>query len=249
MTSTVDSDDLVDRLASTIQARILSGEIPSHSRLRQSTLAVEFGVSRTPVREALRKLQSTGVVVLEPNRGAVVRGTTPREVREAYLVRAELEGLAAELATAHITDDELGRLHEAQQLFRHSIEAEIEKRKSGEAAEPWSAENDWERANNIFHEVIQQAAGNRQLHATIAHLHRSFPRHLTWAALSRSSHLLGENIEQHNRILAAIEHRDPPAARTEMGAHVRAAGELVAVLLERGPQTAKPAPPSRSRRA
>ena len=82
--------------------------------------------------------------------------------------------------------------------------------------------------------MIQQASGNGQLRAAITHLHRSFPRHLTWAALSRSSHLLGENIEQHNRILAAIESRDPPVARTEMAAHVRAAGELVAVLLERG---------------
>jgi len=234
MTSTVESNDLVDRLASTIQSRILSGEIASHSRLRQASLAAEFGVSRTPVREALRKLQSMGVVVLEPHRGAVVRGTTPREVREAYLVRAELEGLAAELATAHITDDELGRLHDAQHLFRHSIEAEIERRKSGEEPAPWSAENEWERANNLFHEVIQHAAGNRQLLSAIAHLHRSFPRHLTWAALSRSSHLLGENIEQHTRILAALERRDPPQARTEMAGHVRSAGELVAVLLERG---------------
>jgi DNA-binding GntR family transcriptional regulator len=233
MSPAVQSDDLVDRLASTIQARILSGEIPSHSRLRQASLAAEFGVSRTPVREALRKLQSTGVVVLEPRRGAVVRGTTPREVREAYLVRAELEGLAAELATAHMTDDELSRLHEAQDLFGRSIQVEIEKRRSGEATAPWSAENDWERANNLFHDVIQQAAGNRQLLSAIAHLHRSFPRHLTWAALSRSSHLLGENVAQHNRILAALERRDPPAARAEMGAHVRAAGELVAVLLER----------------
>jgi DNA-binding GntR family transcriptional regulator len=229
----VGTDDLVDRLASAIQARILSGEIPSHSRLRQASLAAEFGVSRTPVREALRKLQSTGVVVLEPHRGAVVRGTTPREVREAYLVRAELEGLAAELATAHVTDEELARLHEAQDLFRRSIEAEIERRRSGEAPEPWSAENDWERANNLFHEVIQRAAGNRQLLAAIAHLHRSFPRHLTWTALSRSSHLLGENVEQHNRILAALERRDPPDARAEMAGHVRSAGELVAVLLER----------------
>ncbi|HET7137428.1 MAG TPA: GntR family transcriptional regulator [Gaiellaceae bacterium] len=231
--STVGTDDLVDRLAAAIQARILSGEIPSHSRLRQASLAAEFGVSRTPVREALRKLQSTGVVVLEPHRGAVVRGTTPHEVREAYLVRAELEGLAAELATAHITDEELGRLHEAQELFRGSIETEIERRRSGEPPEPWSAENDWERANNLFHEVIQHASGNRQLLAAIAHLHRSFPRHLTWTALSRSSHLLGENVEQHNRILDALERRDPPAARTEMAAHVRSAGELVAVLLER----------------
>jgi DNA-binding GntR family transcriptional regulator len=198
----VGTDDLVDRLASAIQARILSGEIPSHSRLRQASLAAEFGVSRTPV-------------------------------REAYLVRGELEGLAAELATAHITDEELGRLGEAQDLFRRSIEAEIERRRSGEPPEAWSAENDWERANNLFHEVIQHAAGNRQLLSAIAHLHRSFPRHLTWTALSRSSHLLGENVEQHNRIFAALERRDAPAARAEMACHVHSAGELVAVLLER----------------
>jgi DNA-binding GntR family transcriptional regulator len=234
MTSTLHSADLVDRLASTIQARILSGEIPSNARLRQAALAEEFGVSRTPVREALRKLQSAGVVELEPRRGAVVRGTTPREVREAYLVRAELEGLAAELATPHITDDELARLHDAQSLFRHSIEAELESRRSGEAAAPWTAESEWERANNLFHEVIQIAAGNQQLLRAIAHLHRSFPRHLSWAALSKNGHLLSENVDQHNRILDAVERRDAADARAQMTSHVHAAGELVAVLLERG---------------
>src|SRR5436305_3604945 len=97
---------LVDKLAATLQARVLSGEIPTGSRLRQETLAAEFGVSRTPVREALRKLQSSGVVVVEPNRGAIVHGPTAREVREAYAVRAELEGFAAEHAVAHIGDAE-----------------------------------------------------------------------------------------------------------------------------------------------
>jgi DNA-binding GntR family transcriptional regulator len=232
MTTTLGTGGLVDRLASAIQARILSGEIPSESRLRQETLAAEFGVSRTPVREALRKLQSAGIVVLEPRRGAIVRGPTPREVREAYLVRAELEGLAAELATPAIGDEEIDRLHAAQELFRHSIESVIEVRRTGGPAEPWSAESDWERANNLFHQVIQEAAGNRQLLGTIAHLHRSFPRHLTWAALSKSSHLLGENIDEHRRILDAVERRQPADARAEMAAHVRSAGELVAVLLE-----------------
>jgi DNA-binding GntR family transcriptional regulator len=233
MTSTRPSNDLVDRLASAIQARILSGEIPSEARLRQETLASEFGVSRTPVREALRKLQSTGIVVIEPNRGAVVRRPTARDVREAYRVRGELEGLAAELATQLIGDDELARLHEAQSLFRHSIETEIENRRVGREPEPWSAESEWERANNLFHQVIQEASCNRQLLSTIAYLHRSFPRHLTWAALSKNSHLLGENIDEHTRILEAIERRDPAAARTEMAAHVRSAGELIAVLLDR----------------
>jgi len=233
MTSTRPANDLVDRLATAIQSRILSGEIPSDAHLRQETLATEFGVSRTPVREALRKLQSTGIVVIEPNRGAVVRRPTARDVREAYRVRGELEGLAAELATPLIGDAELSRLHEAQALFSSSIETEIENRRSGREPQPWSAESEWERGNNLFHQVIQEASHNRQLLATIAYLHRSFPRHLTWAALSNNSHLLGENIGEHTRILAAIEQRDATAARAEMTAHVRSAGELIAVLLDR----------------
>ena len=233
MSSTLQHDDLVDRLASTIQARILSGEIPSEARLRQASLAAEFGVSRTPVREALRKLQSAGVVVLEPNRGAVVRSPTARDVREAYLVRGELEGLAAELATPQLTDEDVAKLHSAQALFRRSIESELERRRTGAQPAPWSAESDWERANNLFHQVIQEASGNRVLLASIAYLHRSFPRHLTWAALSRSSHLLGVNVDEHTRILDALERRDSVSAREEMTAHVHSAGELVASRLER----------------
>jgi len=233
VSSTLQHDDLVDRLASTIQARILSGEIPSEARLRQASLAAEFGVSRTPVREALRKLQSAGVVVLEPNRGAVVRSPTARDVREAYLVRGELEGLAAELATPLLTDEDVAKLHSAQALFRRSIESELERRRTGAQPAPWSAESDWERANNLFHQVIQEASGNRVLLASIAYLHRSFPRHLTWAALSRSSHLLGVNVDEHTRILDALERRDSVSAREEMTAHVHSAGELVASRLER----------------
>jgi DNA-binding GntR family transcriptional regulator len=222
---------LVDRLAAAIQSRVLSGEIPTGTRLRQETLASEFGVSRTPVREALRQLQSSGLVSVEPNRGAVVRGPGARELREGYAVRAELEGFAAEHAVAHIDDEQLAQLREAERLFRHSIEEVIEERRRG-VERHWSTESEWERANNLFHRVIQEAAGNRELLAAIAHLHRRFPRDLTWSALSRSTFLLEENIEQHRRILAAIELRDAAAARRAMTDHVRAAGELIARQLE-----------------
>ena len=120
MAKTEEDAALVDRLAATIQARVLSGEFASGSRLRQESLATEFGVSRTPVREALRKLQAAGIVQLEPRRGARVRGPSAREVREAYEVRAELEGLAAALAATRIRDDELRRLRDAQALFEES---------------------------------------------------------------------------------------------------------------------------------
>jgi DNA-binding GntR family transcriptional regulator len=232
MTVVHDGPGLVDRLAAAIQSRVLSGDLPSGARLRQETLASQFGVSRTPVREALRKLQSSGVVTVEPNRGAIVNGPSARDIREAYAVRAELEGFAAEQAVSRIRDEQLERLREAEQLFRHSIQGVIEERRRG-VERHWSTESEWERANNLFHQVIQEAAGNRQLLTAIGHLHQSFPRHLTWSALSQSTHLLEENIEQHHRVLAAIEARAAGEARVAMSEHVRAAGEIVAGQLEK----------------
>jgi DNA-binding GntR family transcriptional regulator len=225
---------LVDRLAAAIEARVLSGDLPTGSRLRQETLASEFGVSRTPVREALRKLQAAGVVRVEPNRGAIVRRPTPREVREAYEVRAELEGLAAELASTRIRDAELRRLHDAQELFRHSMTALLawKRRRDVDDDPPTAAHDDWIRGNDLFHVVIQEAAGNDRLRATLGDLHSSFPRDLTWIVLGESSRLLEENVAQHAAILEAIEARDPARARAAMVEHVRRAGELVTHRVE-----------------
>lgn len=233
MTATADGatgSPLVDRLAGAIQTSVLSGDVPVGTRLRQEALAEEFGVSRTPVREALRKLQATGLVELLPNRGAVVRGPSAREIREAYEVRAELEGLAAELAAGRISDRDLLRLREAQTLFRTSVETLIARRARRRA--PWKDESVWVRANDLFHQAILDAAGNDRLSDTIAELHRSFPRDLTWTALSESSRLLEENIEQHEAVLEAIEQRDPAEARRRMIEHVRSAGELVTLHFE-----------------
>src|SRR5215208_243235 len=225
-------EPLVDYLAATLQARVLSGEIPSGTRLRQEAIAREFGVSRTPVREALRQLQAVGIAHLEHNRGAVVRAPSPRELREAYEVRAELEGLAAELAAQRIRDDQLARLHEAQQLFRRSIETLVSRRRRKRDRARWRDDSEWVRANDLFHQVIQEAAGNAQLVRTIAHLHRSFPRALTWSALSESSALLEENVRQHDGILEAIEAREPLESRRRMVEHVRSAGDLIAHRFE-----------------
>jgi DNA-binding GntR family transcriptional regulator len=225
------SEALVDELATTIRARILTGEIDVGSRLRQERLAAEFGVSRTPIREALRKLQASGIVEVQPNRGAIVRGATAREIREAYEVRAELEGLAAALATSRIDDARLEQLHDAQRHFGQSIAKLV----AGGVSEGASgdANGEWTRANDLFHGVIQQAAANRRLADIVRDLHRAFPRGLTWAALSRSSRLLEQNVEEHHAILEAIEQRNPAAARKTMVAHVLHAGDLVAQHFER----------------
>ena len=222
---------LVDKLASDLQQRVLSGEIPSGARLRQSALAAEFGVSRTPIREALRKLQAAGFVELQPHRGALVRGLSPREIRDAYEVRAELEALAAELAAARIRHDQLDRLYDAQRQFADGLSATVEARAAGEGAGERQAFL-WGRANDQFHQVIQEAAGNDVLLATLTHLHRSFPRDLTKLVLSESTPLLRANVREHEEIIAALEHRDGVEARELMRRHVRHAGELVTLRFE-----------------
>jgi DNA-binding GntR family transcriptional regulator len=217
---------VVDDLATAIQTRIVTGEIPPGARLRQEQLASEYKLSRTPVREALRKLQAEGTVELVPNQGAVVRGPTVRDVREGYEVRAELEGMAAALAATWITDGHLAQLREAEELFRRAIEDAPPGPVDGH-------EGEWVRANDQFHEAVQAAAGNERLRRTISDLHKAFPRRLTWGALQADSRLMAENVEQHGEIRAAIEAREPDAARDAMRRHVLRAGELIARWVER----------------
>ena len=224
-----DAQALVDELAATIQTRILNGTIATGTWLRQESLATEFGVSRTPVREALRKLQASGLVEVQPRRGALVRRPSARDVREAYEVRAELEGLAAGLAASRIRDGELYRLRKAQTLLRHSVASLLASRARAapDQPPPTDAHDEWIAANDSFHLAIQEAAGNRRLLATLADLHQSFPRDLTWVVLAENARLLEANVAQHEGILAAIERHDPDESRRLMMEHVLTAGELV----------------------
>ena len=198
---------LVEQLVQSLEAAIASGTITVDSWLRQETLAAEFEVSRTPVREALRVLQAKGMVDVVPNRGAPVRGPTSRHIREAYVLRAELEGFAAELAARWIRDDQLRGLREAEELFQHCVEAFLSETSEAEGM-------GWMHANDLFHRAVHEGAGNSRLQDAIEDLHRGFPRNLTWSALSGDSRLLTENAEEHRRIRIAIEERDPLEARS-----------------------------------
>ena len=237
-------EQLVDQLASAIQGRIMTGDIPLGTWLRQERLAAEFGVSRTPVREALHRLEAARMLELVPNRGALVRGPSAQDIREAYVVRAELEGLAAELAARNISPAQLRELKRAEDLFRRSVDSH----KARAHVALLTAQPEWGTANDLFHEVVQAAAGNSRLTETISLLHRGFPRNLTWSALSTDRSLLLENVEQHRRIREAVESGRSKDARRLMLNHLAHAGELVANWFERA--QGQPAPgPARSNRA
>src|SRR5580700_1871168 len=115
------SDKLVNQIVERIHAKIALGEYRPGDRLRQEMLAEHFSVSRTPVREALRLLEAKGVIIQEHRHSAVIRSPSTREVRETYQVRAELEGLAAELAAQWISDNQLEDLATIHAKFVRSV--------------------------------------------------------------------------------------------------------------------------------
>src|ERR671919_2411799 len=106
-----------DDIALALAEAIVSGEIPPGSVLRQEHLSEQFDVSRTPVREALRRLAALGLVTFEPNRGVRVRMLSRDEIREAFMVRAELESLATEIATPKMSAADLAALEAAERRF------------------------------------------------------------------------------------------------------------------------------------
>src|ERR1700746_1283462 len=103
-----------DDIALVIEEAIVSGELEPGTVLRQEQLSEQFNVSRTPVREALRRLGAPGLASFAPNRGVRVRTISREELHEAFMVRAELEGLATEVAAAKMTDEDLEELDSAE---------------------------------------------------------------------------------------------------------------------------------------
>jgi len=211
---------LVDDLAERIRQRITSGDFPIGMQLRQAALASEFKVSRTPVREALRKLQAGGLITVTPNRGAVVRVPAPWEVRDAYEVRAELEGLAAERAAARITPGDIATLETANETMRKAAGRKI---KPAGGRIPATT-----GANDTFHTVILGAAGNERLAQVIQQINESFPRNVLAQVLVDDPGLRAVNVAEHDAVIAALKASDGAGARSAMRRHVLSAGEHLA---------------------
>jgi DNA-binding GntR family transcriptional regulator len=199
-----------DRVKDVILQRIVSGEYPPGSRLVETRIAQELGVSQAPVREALRDLEQLGCIVHEPFRGCSVRAFSADELLEAFPVRAALEALAARLAAGQITEQELLRLAELLETMR-------------EAARRGDAHGQ-SQANASFHATIVRAARNVTLERQWALLE---PFSRTYLTVSQAGLNLLALSERHIPILDALRARDPDAAADAMHRHLMDAAELL----------------------
>jgi DNA-binding GntR family transcriptional regulator len=219
-----------DDIALELEQAILAGEIAPGTVLRQEQLSDRYAVSRTPVREALRRLAALGLVTFEPNRGVRVRTLTRAELREAFIVRAELESLATEVAVERFTDDELLELEDVESKFAALTDA-LRSRTNGEDARERLV-GDWVRANHAFHDVIYRVAG-LPLVERMAKSAR-FSGSAVWAPADARAldELYRANESQHRAIIAAVRARSAAGARALAREHVVASGNLLERIVE-----------------
>jgi len=220
-----------DEIALTIEEAIVSGELPPGTVLRQEQLSERFAVSRTPIREALRRLAALGLVSFVPNRGVRVRTLSHDELREAFLVRAELESLATELAAPKMTEDDLAELDETEARFSEATQAL--RARPREDVDRWRLTSEWVRANHGFHDVIYRVAAAPLVEQLAKGARRSFSGHAVWGpGGSEIDALYERNDREHRAIIAALRAGNAPGARALAREHVLHSYELLIHVLE-----------------
>jgi DNA-binding GntR family transcriptional regulator len=214
-----------DEIAFRLEAEILDGAYAPGSHLMQEEICTRFGVSRTPVREALRKLQAQNLVDLIPNKGARIRTITLSELTEVYAVRAELEGYAASLAAPQFSGEHAAALESLQAQLESvvTVLGAPQRRQAGESV----INAQLTRFNEEFHGVIRAVAGNGLLDRMISDLQRRFPKDYVWKTIESAELIEAINVTEHRRIIEALVRKDADAARAAMTAHVNHAGSVL----------------------
>lgn len=195
-----------------ISQALRTGHLPANSRLIESDLASALAVSRTPVRDALRRLESDGLVRSEPNRGYVVADLM-EDVAHVFLIRERLEWLAAAMAAESITRPELESLDELQR--------EME----GIVASPPTDVDRLVELNGELHRRITEASRSRRLIQLVERLH---PQYMSYQVLRLyTDEQRGRSIREHREILDALWQRDSDTAERVIHLHLEHGKEVV----------------------
>ncbi len=200
---------LSGRVFQKLREDILKGNYKENDELREITIGKELGVSRTPVREALRQLELEGLVKIIPNKGTYVTGISAKDVEDIYKIRILLEGLCARWATERITEDSLGRLEEIILLS----EFHSHKDSSSHVVQ----------LDGKFHEVLYEACNSRILEHVLKDFHKYVQMARAYSVSSEER--AAKSVAEHKAILDAIKARDADLAESLAGEHMKHAME------------------------
>lgn len=189
---------------STLRNAILDGKLRPGERLVERDIAEKLGISRTPVREAIRKLELEGLVSHYPRKGVVVAGLSKEEVIEILAIRSVLEGLICRLAAEKIKDKEIERMEQILEQFQLEHENSNSRRVN--------------QLHDRFHEVIYRAAGSPRLYELLSHL-GEYIRKFAQVGYTKPGRT-EEAMEEHTRILDALRTHDSQEAEFLAMRHV-----------------------------
>lgn len=199
-----DSYSLSGRVFHKLREDILAGTYERDEELKEKTIGDELGVSRTPVREALRQLELEGLVTIVPNKGAYVVGISEEDIRDIYEIRARLEGLCAKRAAEHITAEQIAELEE--NIFLVDFHA-------GKGNYSQVLELD-----NKFHEILYAASKSKMLKHELSAFHHYVER-VRRITLSMPERAVNSN-EEHKKIVEALKSHDGTKAEALATTHM-----------------------------
>ena len=195
---------LRDVVFKTLRQAILKGELLPGERLMEIKLAKKLGVSRTPIREAIRKLELEGLVIMIPRRGAEVAGITGKSLRNVLEVRKALEELAIELACERMTESDIEELEKSMERFKKAVDK----------GDPMNIA----KADEEYYDIIFQSTDNDKLMLLVGNLREQMYRYrLEYVKDADKRSLL---VTEHEHILNAIKARNVESAREYIREHI-----------------------------
>ena len=195
---------LRDVVFNTLRRAILRGELKPGERLMEIQLANKLGVSRTPIREAIRKLELEGLVLMIPRKGAEVAEITEKNLRDVLEVRCALEELAVQLACDRIERNRIRELHAAAAHFRDILDSDDITQIAA--------------ADEAFHDVIFKATGNERLIQLLNNLREQMYRYRI--EYLKKKECYPQLLKEHATIMKAIEEHDKEKATRITGQHI-----------------------------
>lgn len=191
-------------LYSELQRDILSGEIPSGSKLTEQAVCKRYNVSRTPVREAFRQLESDGLIENIPNRGAFVTGLTKRDISDLFDLRSLFEVQAVEWAIKRMTSEDIDALSETVDFMEfYTLKGDVDKVLM---------------FNSQFHSIIYAGTKDRMIQKTLS-IYQTYLKHSA-PARTYTGDYLKTILEEHKAIFEAFETKNPAAGRKAMEYHM-----------------------------
>ena len=200
----VQFDSLTESIAEVMRERILKGEYKIGEKTKETHVAEELSVSRTPIRKAFKQLEQEGLIEYIPNRGCYARGFTKRDIEDVYAIRKALEELTTEWAVDRITDSDIDQMEAKCDEMQGYVD-------KGDSAHVLSV-------NKEFHEIIYQATGSRFMSQVL----RAYKQYIekTTRPIFYEQKFLQEIVDEHRAIVRAFERHDTEEAVQAMSTHM-----------------------------